>query len=176
MKEMKAIRPERGVRLTRVAACVRFVYNYMLKLRSDTWYFRATRIGYPEMASALEVIRGLPQYRFLLEAPAKSLNEALIDLEDDFRAFYAGHSHYPRFRGMSEPEPELFESREYPIKNRCCDCGYFLDQVPRNAEWTCPKCGVIHQTLENTASNVKAVRLALAANLDLLDAITREPP
>jgi transposase len=157
-----AIRPagEHGVSMTRVAACVRFVYNYMLRLRSDAWYWRQTQIGYPETVSALRVISGLKEYRFLAAAPLKSLDEALRDLEKDFRAFYAGQTHYPRFRGMAEPEPELAESRDYPNANRCHDCGYFLEQIPRTAEWICPDCWVVHLTKENTAMNTRNVRLA----------------
>ncbi|MEX3914897.1 helix-turn-helix domain-containing protein [Paraburkholderia sp. BR10872] len=167
------VHPEQRVTLTRVAACVRFVYNYMLRLRSDTWYFRQTRIGYPETVSALTVISGLREYRFLAEAPPKSLDEALRDLEEDFRAFYVREAHYPRFRGMEAPEPNLSESRDYPTANRCHDCGYFLEQIPRTPEWTCPDCGVVHRTSENTARNVEAVARSIAFNASKL---TDKPP
>ncbi len=43
----------------------------------------------------------------------------------------------------------------------CSDCGYKLDVLPLSMrEWTCPKCGVIHNRDENAAINLKQLGTA----------------
>lgn len=156
--------PGRGISLAWTVRCARFVYNYMLRLCSDTWYRQQTRIGYPETVDALIVLKGMSQYGFLTEATPGSLDEALHDLDADFSEFRSGEAPYPRFRGMEPPDREIAESREYPTANRCYDCGYFLEQIPREDEWTCPDCGVVHDTQANIERNAEAIRRAFTAN------------
>lgn len=162
---------------SRVVRCVRFVYNYMLRLCADTWYGRQTRIGYLETRTALKVIKGLRQYEFLTMVPAAPLDRALRELDSDFQSFYAGRSPYPRFKtGHDMPVgayaalpavtavSKLTVRIEYPTMTRCADCGYFLESAPVTVEWICPECGVIQIAAINAARNAEAVRRSLEAN------------
>lgn len=45
--------------------------------------------------------------------------------------------------------------RWYPSSKTCHDCGYKMDKMPLSVrEWTCPKCGVVHDRDENAAQNL----------------------
>jgi transposase len=146
--------------------CACFVYNYMLRLRSDTWYWRQTRIGIDETAAALDVILGLPEYDFLATVSIECLALAINELDRDFSAFYAGSVEYPIFR--SAPHAAGAGTIEfhlgYPTSSRCADCGYFVERAPHSLQWTCPDCGVIHETEKNTARNIAATDLAIQKN------------
>jgi transposase len=158
--------------LARTVRCMRFVYNYGLKLTADTWYWRQTRIGYEQTSAAIEVLKSMPKYGFLARAPAAPLDGALRRLDEDFRAFYAGRATYPRFKTPQDfaagayalaPPARMTVRIEYPTETRCFDCGYFLSYPPTLPTWTCPSCGVIQNTAENTARNAEAVSKALQA-------------
>lgn len=157
--------------LARTVRCVRFVYNYGLKLTANTWYWRQTRIGYAQTSMAIDVLKSMPKYDFLKKVPAAPLDASLRRLDDDFNAFYAGQAEYPRiktsqdFSGGALPPPVRMTVKiEYPTETRCFDCGYFLSAPPPMPTWTCPSCGAIQNTAQNTARNAEAVTKALEAN------------
>lgn len=146
--------------------CARFIYNYMLRLRSDTWYWRQTRIGIDETAAALDVILGLSEYDFLATVSIECLALAINNLESDFSAFYAGTAEYPIFRSTAHAAGTgtIEFHLGYPTSNRCADCGYFVERAPNSLQWTCPDCGVIHETEKNTERNIDAINRAASAH------------
>lgn len=53
----------------------------------------------------------------------------------------------------------------YPSSKRCSDCGYTMPKMPLNMrQWTCPKCGSVHDRDVNAARNVLAAGLAVSAH------------
>jgi transposase len=161
-----------GDLLANTVRCVRFVYNYGLKLTADTWYWRQTRIGYAQTSMALDVLMSMKQYSALTKVPAAPLDNALKRLDEDFKSFYAGESPYPRFKTPDDfasgsyallPAPRMTVRIKYPTETRCFDCGWFLNEPPTLPTWICPSCGVIQDTAENTARNAEAVSRAIRA-------------
>lgn len=54
--------------------------------------------------------------------------------------------------------------RWYPSSKRCSGCGHTVKAMPLSVrEWTCPKCGSIHDRDINAARNVLAAGLAVSA-------------
>lgn len=144
----------------------RFVYNYMLRLCADTWYRQQTRIGYSEMTAAFAVIMTLPRYHGLISESPKELDKTLRDLDADFEAFYSGRAPYPSPRTRHNTLPSVTPATVedgFPTVTRCFDCGYLADRA-EHPEWTCPDCGVIHDTDFNATRNAEAVRKAMQAN------------
>jgi putative transposase len=54
--------------------------------------------------------------------------------------------------------------RFFPSSKRCFDCGHIVESLSLSIrEWTCPKCGVIHDRDENAAHNILAVGQTVSA-------------
>ncbi len=52
-------------------------------------------------------------------------------------------------------------SRWLPSSKRCHACGYTLESLPLSArDWTCPRCGAVHDRDINAARNIRAAGLA----------------
>ena len=52
--------------------------------------------------------------------------------------------------------------RWFPSSKRCGNCGYIVDKLPLNIrEWTCPKCGIVHDRDINAGKNILAAGLAV---------------
>ena len=66
MKQKRAYRyrfyptPEQATVLARTFGSARFVYNWALRLRTDTYYQRQERIGYHEASAALTALKQQP--------------------------------------------------------------------------------------------------------------------
>ena len=60
--------PEQEVILAQTFGCVRFVYNHMLRLRSEAWEQRQERMGYHDTSAALTLLKKQPEYAWLNEA------------------------------------------------------------------------------------------------------------
>lgn len=54
--------------------------------------------------------------------------------------------------------------RWFPSSKRCGHCGHVVDKLPLSIrEWTCPKCGTVHDRDINAAKNILAAGLAVLA-------------
>jgi putative transposase len=93
--------------LARTFGCVRFVYNWALRVRTDAYYERQQRIGYHATSSALTTLKQRLETAWLNEVSCVPLQQALRHLEKAFRHFFAGRAKYPHFHtkhGMQSVE------------------------------------------------------------------------
>jgi putative transposase len=93
--------------LARTFGCVRFVYNWALRLRTDAYYERQQRIGYHATSSALTTLKQQLETAWLNEVSCVPLQQALRHLEKAFHHFFAGRAKYPHFHtkhGMQSAE------------------------------------------------------------------------
>ena len=52
--------------------------------------------------------------------------------------------------------------RWFPSSKRCGHCGHIIEKLPLSVrEWTCPKCGTVHDRDINAAKNILAAGLAV---------------
>jgi putative transposase len=52
----------------------------------------------------------------------------------------------------------------YPSSKRCHACGHLLDELELDVrQWTCPRCGIVHDRDTNAALNIKAEGLSVFA-------------
>ena len=90
--------PEQQVVLARVFGCTRFVYNHMLRLRTDAWFQRQERVGYHETSAALTALKKQPELAWLNEVSSVPLQQALRHLQTAFTNFFAKRAKYPAFK------------------------------------------------------------------------------
>lgn len=89
--------PEQERHLARTFGCVRFVWNWALRLRSDG-YRVGERIGYPETDRRLTVLKRQPETAWLNEVSSVCLQQSLRDLQVAFSNFFAKRARYPQYK------------------------------------------------------------------------------
>ncbi len=83
--------------LARTFGCVRFVYNWALRLRTDAYYERQERLYYSDTSARLTALKGQPEYSWLNEVAAVPLQQSLRHLDKAFKNFFEGRADYPKF-------------------------------------------------------------------------------
>jgi putative transposase len=83
--------------LARTFGCVRYVYNWALRLRTDAYYQHQQRIGYHETSASLTILKQQPETAWLNEVSCVPPQQALRHLDKAFRTFFEGRASYPTF-------------------------------------------------------------------------------
>lgn len=89
--------PDQEQHLARTFGCVRYVWNWALKLRTDGWR-NGERIGYPETDKRLTILKQQPETAWLSEVSSVCLQQALRDLQVAFSNFFDKRAAYPSFK------------------------------------------------------------------------------
>ncbi len=90
--------------LAHTFGCARFVYNHMLRLRSDAWMQRQERVGYHETSAALTLLKKTPEHAWLNEVSSVPVQQALRHLNTAFLNFFAKRARYPSFKRKNGPQ------------------------------------------------------------------------
>jgi len=90
--------PEQETLLRRTMGCARLVHNRALALRTEAWYERQERIGYPETSTMLTNWKKQEDLDFLNEVSCVPLQQGLRHLQTAFTNFFAGRAEYPNFK------------------------------------------------------------------------------
>ena len=90
--------PEQKVTLAQTFGASRFVYNYMLRKRTDAWFKEQKRIGFHESSAALPTLKQEPEYIWLNDISAVALQQSLQNLQTAFNNFFAKRTEYPTFK------------------------------------------------------------------------------
>lgn len=94
--------PEQEQILARTFGCARFVYNHMLRLRTDAWMQEQRRIGYHETSAALTALKKQEEYAWLNEVSSVPVQQALRHLNTAFLNFFAKRAKYPSFKSKHD--------------------------------------------------------------------------
>ena len=95
---------EQAEQLARTFGCVRFIYNHMLRLRTDAWFERQERIGYHETSAALTKLKKDPEFVWLNEVSSVPVQQALRHLQTAFGNFFTKRAKYPTFKRKDGPQ------------------------------------------------------------------------
>ena len=104
--------PEQAQHLARTFGCVRFVWNWGLRLRSDG-YRAGERIGYPETDKRLTVLKQQPETAWLNEVSSVCLQQALRDLQVAFSNFFDKRTAYPTFKRKEARQSANYTERGF---------------------------------------------------------------
>lgn len=94
--------PDQQVVLARTFGCARFVYNHMLRLRTDAWFQRQERVGYHETSAALTALKKTPEHAWLNEVSSVPVQQSLRHLQTAFTNFFAKRAKYPSFKSKHD--------------------------------------------------------------------------
>jgi putative transposase len=90
--------PEQEEQFLQWAGCRRRVYNWGLDRKKTVYAETKKTLRYKDLAAELVLLKKEPEFDFLNDCPSQILQQALMDMEKAFTAFFKKISRYPRFR------------------------------------------------------------------------------
>ncbi len=134
---------EQEVILARTFGCTRFVYNYMLRLRTDAWFERGERIGYHATSAALTVLKKTPEHAWLNEVSSVPVQQALRHLQTAFGNFFAKRAKYPSFKRKDSKQAAEYTTSGFRWDGKALTLAKMPD--PLDIRWSraIPKAAVV---------------------------------
>ena len=99
--------------LARTCGCVRFVYNWALRVRSDAYFDRQERLSYVDLSAALSTLKQQPETAWLNEVSSVPTQQAWRHLETAFGDFFAGRAKYPTFHKKHGAQSATYASTAF---------------------------------------------------------------
>ncbi|OXS14460.1 transposase [Zobellella denitrificans] len=90
--------PEQEQLLDRTFGCVRFVYNSVLRHRSEAFQQRKEKMNYLAANAFLTRLKKTPEAVFLNEVSSVPLQQCLRHQQTAFKNFFEGRANYPTFK------------------------------------------------------------------------------
>ncbi|WFM73009.1 RNA-guided endonuclease TnpB family protein [Halomonas sp. CKK8] len=100
--------PEQEQLLARTFGCVRFVYNAVLRYRTDAFRERRKKIGYVAANAELSRMKKAEDTAFLNEVSSVPLQQCLRHQQTAFKNFFEGRARYPTFKSKRHRQSAEF--------------------------------------------------------------------
>ena len=84
--------------LAQTFGCTRYVYNWALALRTNSYYQEQKSLSYTDTSNALTKLKKDPEKPWLKQVSAVPLQQGLRHLNTAFQNFFKGKTKYPRFK------------------------------------------------------------------------------
>jgi putative transposase len=94
--------------LARTFGCVRFVYNWALRKKTDAYYQQGKRLYYAQLSSALTELKRREDTAFLNDVASVPLQQVLRHLDRAFLNFFEGRAKYPAFKKKHGPQSATY--------------------------------------------------------------------
>ena len=93
--------------LLKYFGCVRFVYNWGLTLKMESYKENGQTISYTDLAKRLTELKKDKETLWLSECPIVSLQQSLRTLENAFTGFFRKKTNYPKFKSKKRSKNTL---------------------------------------------------------------------
>ena len=84
--------------LAQTFGCVRFIYNHILRWRTDEYYQNQHKIDYLKASAKLTQIKKLAEFAWLNDVSSVALQQAIRHQQSAFKNFFEGRTKYPTFK------------------------------------------------------------------------------
>ena len=95
---------EQKKELVRVFGACRYVYNWALRMRTDSYFKDGVSVGYDESSAMLTALKKTPEYTWLNEISCVPPQQALRHLQTAFVNFFEKRAKYPRFKKKTDDQ------------------------------------------------------------------------
>ncbi|MGP7734138.1 RNA-guided endonuclease InsQ/TnpB family protein [Oceanimonas smirnovii] len=109
--------PEQTELLAQTFGCVRFVYNAILRWRTDAFYQHQEKIGYVGANARLTEIKKDPELAFLSEVSCVPLQQCLRHQQTAFKNFFDGRAKYPAFKSKRHRQSAEFTRSAFKYRD-----------------------------------------------------------
>ena len=116
--------------LARTFGCVRFVYNAILRYRTDAYDNDGKSVGYAAANAQLSQMKRDDSLPWLREVSSVPLQQCLRHQQRAFRNFFEGRARYPRFKSKHARQSAEFTRSAFSYRNgklRIAKCSTPLD-------------------------------------------------
>ena len=110
MKELRGFKyrfyptSEQRLILAQTFGCTRFVYNWALALRTNSYYQDKVPLSYTDTSNALTKLKKDPERPWLKQVSSVPLQQGLRQLNSAFINFFKGRTKYPKFKKKSNKQ------------------------------------------------------------------------
>jgi putative transposase len=108
---------EQAELLAQTFGCVRFVYNSILRWRTDAYDERKEKIGYLQANARLTALKKEPEYVWLNEVSCVPLQQSLRHQQTAFANFFAGRAAYPVFKSKRHKQSAEFTASAFRYRD-----------------------------------------------------------
>ena len=108
--------PEQETLLAQSFGCTRFVYNKVLRWRTDEFYQNGNSINYTDASRQLTALKKDPELQWLNDVSSVPLQQTLRHQQEAFKNFWAGKAKYPTFKKTHHKQSATFVSSAFKLK------------------------------------------------------------
>ncbi|SDK82642.1 putative transposase [Franzmannia pantelleriensis] len=109
--------PEQVQLLARTFGCVRFVYNAVLRYRTDAFRDRKEKVGYMAANAELSRMKKADDTAFLNEVSSVPLQQCLRHQQTAFKHFFEGRARYPSFKSKRHRQSAEFTRSAFKYRD-----------------------------------------------------------
>lgn len=103
--------------LSKTFGCTRFVYNSILKWRTDAYYKQGIKIGYAASDRHLTSMKKMDETSWLNEVSCVPLQQCVRHQQSAFKNFFEGRAKYPTFKKKSSRQSATFTKGAFKYRN-----------------------------------------------------------
>ncbi len=128
--------PNQAELLAQTFGCVRFVYNSILRWRTDAWHERQEKIGYTQASARLTALKKEPEFAWLSDVSSVPLQQTLRHQQIAFSNFFAGRARYPTFKSKRHKQAATLTDAAFKYRNGRLYMA--KSKVPLDVRWSRP--------------------------------------
>jgi putative transposase len=131
--------PEQEQNFAQTFGCARFVYNHMLRLRTDALYNEQKHVGYHETSAMLTELKKQPETIWLNEVSSVPVQQSLMHLQMAFKNFFAKRTGYPTFKSKHDKQSATYASTAFKWDGKALKLAKMTEPLAIKWSRTLPK-------------------------------------
>ena len=125
--------------LAKTFGCVRYVYNWGLQLKRETYRNEGQKLSYNDLSKRLTALKRQKEMVWLCEVSSVPLQQSLRHLDTAFTNFFQGRAKYPTFHTKHQKQSATFASNAFTWDGKHLTLGKGKKGEPLNIRWTVGK-------------------------------------
>lgn len=120
--------------LAQTFGCVRFVYNHILRWRTDAYYEHKEKINYKIASAKLTQVKKKSEFEWLNDVSCVPLQQCLRNQQSAFKNFFEGRAKYPKFKSKKHKQSAEFTKSAFKFKDSKIYIAKSID--PLDIKWS----------------------------------------
>lgn len=109
--------PEQRLNLAQTFGCVRYVFNWALRIRSDAYHTEGKTLRYNDTSSKLTDLKKRDDHAWLNDVSSVPTQQTLRHLEKAYTNFFQGRARFPSFKSKRHKQSAAYTTSAYRLKD-----------------------------------------------------------